>query len=186
MKKRYKVIALFGKSGAGKDTALKEICKDKDFNKIITCTTRPKRDYEIDGIDYHFLTPLEFYTKSKNREMIEETCFNDWYYGTNLNDLSEDKINIGVFNPGGIKNLLARNDVEVKVFYVRAPAKERLIRQLEREDDPDVDEVLRRYHADENDFWDLPFEYINLPNASIRDVDNALAQLVWNAPKDNN
>ena len=60
--------------------------------------------------------------------MLEWTQFNNWFYGTSTKSVKEDQINIGVFNPGGIKNLLKRKDVELKVFYVRAPAKERLIR----------------------------------------------------------
>ena len=182
----YKIIALIGEAGSGKDFLLRcARTKYPDYNEIVSCTTRPQRMGEVEGINYYFLTNEKFAERIARNQMLEWTEFNNWFYGTAIQSLDEDKINIGVFNPGGIKNLLARDDVEVKVFYVRAPAKERLIRQLEREDDPDVDEVLRRYHADENDFWDLPFEYINLPNASIRDVDNALAQLVWNAPKDN-
>lgn len=152
MKKKYKIIVLFGKSGAGKDTALKEICKDKDFNKIITCTTRPKRDYEIDGIDYHFLTPLEFYTKSKNGEMIEETCFNDWYYGTNLNDLSEDKINIGVFNINAICQLFNNPYLDIELIYIKASDKTRLLRNLNRECKPNCYEICRRFLADKKDF----------------------------------
>ena len=44
-KKSYKILALMGPSGSGKDTVLKEVLKKnpKEFNKIINCTTRPMR-----------------------------------------------------------------------------------------------------------------------------------------------
>jgi hypothetical protein len=60
---------------------------------------------------------------------------------------------------------------------VRAPAKERLLRQLNREDDPDVSEVIRRFNTDTEDFNHLNFEYIDLPNASLEDVTQAVSQL---------
>lgn len=43
----YNIIALMGEAGSGKDTVLKEILiQYPDFNKIITSTSRPKREKE--------------------------------------------------------------------------------------------------------------------------------------------
>ena len=43
----YKVIALIGEAGSGKDTMLKEVLKlNPNFNEIISCTTRPIREGE--------------------------------------------------------------------------------------------------------------------------------------------
>ena len=56
---KYTIIAIMGKAGAGKDTLLKTLLHTAPFdtaNPIISCTTRPIRDYEQDGVDYHFLT----------------------------------------------------------------------------------------------------------------------------------
>lgn len=76
--KRIKVIALFGKSGAGKDTIQKELLKYIDNSQgIVSNTTRPKRDYEKDGIDYHFLSVEDFAKKVLNGEMLEATNFNN-------------------------------------------------------------------------------------------------------------
>lgn len=46
-----------------------------------------------------------------------------------------------------------RPDIDLYVIYITATDKERLIRQLTREREPDVREVLRRYDADEDDFY---------------------------------
>ena len=47
---KTKIIAIFGKSGAGKDALQKFLIKlYPDFNKIISFTTRPKRDNEVEG-----------------------------------------------------------------------------------------------------------------------------------------
>ena len=52
----YKVIALIGEAGSGKDTIMQGIlirCPTQ-FHEIISCTTRPIREGEKDGVNYHF------------------------------------------------------------------------------------------------------------------------------------
>ena len=78
--------------------------------------------------------------------------------------MSEDEVNIGVFNPTGIESLLAHRDkVKVIVFRVYVSDKTRLIRQLNRERDPDVHEIIRRFKADWIDFDDLS----DIPHVAI-------------------
>ena len=57
---KIKVVALFGKAGSGKDTILREVVSKGDFHEIVSCTTRPRREGEQDGVNYHFLTNEEF------------------------------------------------------------------------------------------------------------------------------
>lgn len=60
----YKIIALCGKAGTGKSFLLKKILSvQPDYNKIVSCTTRPKREKETEGIDYYFLNPKDFQDK---------------------------------------------------------------------------------------------------------------------------
>ena len=172
---KIKIVALIGEAGSGKDFLLR--CAREqypEFHEIISCTTRPKRMGEVEGRNYYFLENQNFIDKVANLEMLEYTEFNGWYYGTMLSALKPDQVNIGVFNPAGIKRLLKREDIDLKVFYVRAPAKTRLMRQLQREDDPNVDEVVRRYQTDKADFEKLPFEYIDLNNITQSDVTKAM------------
>lgn len=152
-----KVVALMGKAGSGKDTLLAEIMKldkGKEFQKVINCTTRPIREHEVDGINYHYLTHDEFTEKVLSGDMIEAAEFNNWFYGTMLSTLSTDKINIGVFNPTAVEILQDDKRLNVLVIYITAPNKVRLLRQLNREEDPDCYEIVRRFKADEEDFSD--------------------------------
>lgn len=151
---KYKVIAICGKSASGKDTLLRyTIMNYMWLHKIINCTTRPLRENEVDGKNYHFLSLEEFAHKDAvEGKMIEVTKFREWYYGTSIEDLSLDEINIGVFNPAGIYALMQREDVDLYVVQVVASDKTRLLRSLTREDNPDVDEIVRRYLADKEDF----------------------------------
>ena len=157
---KYKVIALFGKSGAGKDTIQKWIVSNiPDINGIISCTTRPKRDYEEEGKDYFFLTNEDFAEKVLDGSMLEATEFRDWFYGTPISSLSKDKVNVGVFNPAGVSCLLEDNRLEVLPIQIIAPDKTRLIRTLNREDNPDCAEMCRRFFTDRDDFDAIDFDY---------------------------
>ena len=54
-------VVLSGPSGAGKDAVLDEMARrGHAFHRVITCTTRPPRENEHDGVDYFFATDAEF------------------------------------------------------------------------------------------------------------------------------
>lgn len=149
----YKIIALMGKSGAGKDALLQTILKKCPYlHEIVSCTTRPPREGEIEGKNYNFLSSEEFTQKLVEGRMIEATVFNDWCYGTCIDSLDEGKINIGVYNPSGIDIMLYNPNIEIHPVFINVPDKIRLLRQLTREDNPNVGEIIRRYSADEEDF----------------------------------
>lgn len=150
----YKIIALCGKSGAGKDSLMMAVFShlEKYLNPIISHTTRPRREKEIADESYHFVSEDEFLTLIDENKMLETTSFNNWYYGTSIDSLSNDKINIGVFNPDGIMSLLEDDRIKLEIYYITAKGKTRLIRQLNREENPNVDEIIRRYSADEIQF----------------------------------
>lgn len=145
---KIEVFAVVGKSGAGKDYCMRRIAKENDWHIIVPSTTRPKREYEQEGVDYHFLTDKEFAAA----RFMETATFNGWHYGTRYEDLDPGRTNIGVFNPTGLKQLATHDDIELTVCYVKASDKTRLLRQLNREEDPNVAEIIRRYGTDEFDF----------------------------------
>lgn len=89
--------------------------------------------------------------------MFEATCYNNnWYYGTCADYLNPNKINVAVLNPEGIRRLEENNNVDLKVYYVDAfNDKQRLIRILQREVNPDCHEVCRRFLADEEMFEEI-------------------------------
>ena len=163
---KYRVIAICGKSASGKDTYLQQMLKhlgDK-AHEIISHTTRPPREGEVYGKNYYFITEKDFVTKLKDKEMLEWATYRDWCYGTAIEALNKEKINIGVFNRKGIDSLSNREDIDLFVVLMLAGGKTRLLRSLNREEFPDVDEIVRRYQADEEEWKEFKNYHFILSN----------------------
>ena len=177
----YKVYAFIGKSASGKDTLVNELLKrTNDFHGVVSHTTRPKRDYEIDKKDYYFVTEEEMMELCNQDKILEISCFNNWLYGTCINSFDEEKINLGVFNIQGIESLVERDDIDLRVFYVQAKDKLRLIRQLSREEEPNIKEIFRRFSTDDLDFkeYNIVFPYTAIENNSSEDFENCIATVL--------
>lgn len=167
---KIKILALFGKSASGKDTIQNWIVSNypKITNKIVSCTTRPPRSNEQEGVDYFFLTDEQFATKVLDGSMLEATSFREWFYGTALDQLDPDKINVGVFNITGIECVIEDPRLEVEPVWIHASDKTRLLRSLNREANPDCAEICRRFQADEKDFSEADdFDYWGWINEDI-------------------
>jgi guanylate kinase len=66
------LIVISGPSGAGKDTVIDEMKKrGLPFHFVVTATTRPRRDTEVQGRDYWFVSKEEFAQMIEEDELIE-------------------------------------------------------------------------------------------------------------------
>ena len=180
----YKVIAFTGKSGAGKDLITSEINETPGVVRIVATTTRPPRDGEINGIAYWFASEKEFINKLNNNEFFTNTSFRGWYYGTEYANLNKTDINIGIFTPKDIENLRQNKEIDLFVVEVVASDKTRLLRSLNRESDPDVKEIIRRFGADEEDFKNFKpdFTIMNETWYDFHNLDSTVRKLfdAWN------
>lgn len=168
IKKDDKIIiyAICGPAGAGKNYVfqlLKETYSDS-CNFLIPHTTRPKRETEVDGVDYFFVNEED---SPHPMDCLCYAKYNNWIYYFLFQDLDGHKTNIGIFNIKFIKELkkICPDSINIIPVLVIASEKERLIRQLSREDSPDCDEIIRRYLADKEEYDNFPFdEYITIMN----------------------
>ena len=65
-------VVLSAPSGAGKTTIAKALVKGReDVVFSVSVTTRPSRDNEVDGVDYHFLSEPDFRAMIKADEFVE-------------------------------------------------------------------------------------------------------------------
>jgi len=88
--KKEKLIIIAAPPGSGKTTIVKKLLSLKELNLgfSISTTTRIKRDNEIDGKDYHFVSVSDFKEKIHNNDFIEwEEVYNNVYYGTTKSEI---------------------------------------------------------------------------------------------------
>ena len=89
------LIVLSGPSGVGKGTVREKIFEDEStgFHYSVSATTRDRREGEIHGEDYHFLTHQEFEQLIQDNELLEHAEYVGNYYGTpaqSVRDLMEE------------------------------------------------------------------------------------------------
>ena len=80
-----RLVIVSGPSGVGKDTviaALRRRPDGEDFHYVVTCTTRPPRPYEEDGVHYRFLGEAEFEALRAAGELLEANLVHGHWYGT--------------------------------------------------------------------------------------------------------
>jgi guanylate kinase len=150
----YKKIILVGPGASGKDYA-RELLVNKGYLKFgCTYTTRPKRNYEIDGKDYYFISKEEFLKKLNNDEFYTHMTFkdNEWYYGRTKKDFYDESIKLIIMAPGDIKQILKKDRNDCLIIYFNIPEYIRKARLSLRND---ADKVERRLETDRNDFKDF-------------------------------
>ncbi len=76
------LIVISGPSGVGKDTVLQHMKALKlPFHFVVTATSRPKREGEIEGVDYFFVSPDEFLGMVERDELLEHALVYNEYKG---------------------------------------------------------------------------------------------------------
>lgn len=151
---RLNLVVIVGEAGSGKDSLAKALVKyyGPKAHEVISYTTRPPRDYEKNGVDYYFIDNLSLAKLIFDNKILEATEFNNWFYATGIDKLEPDKINIAVLNPEGVMNISDDDRVDLFLIKCCCSDKQRLIRQLSREENPNIEEIIRRYKSDKEDF----------------------------------
>lgn len=183
------VIAIVGQIASGK-TTLAKFFESRGFERIVTYTTRPKRDGEKQGVDYHFLSADEFESLSKRGYFAEETSYEAKFghvrYGTSKESLeTRDGVKkIVVLNPTGVMTLKDAG-YDIFVVYLDTPQETLMKRALRRGDSPseigrriaDDTRLFRRFEnsAVSGDYIDLRVESPELlPNQIADWIQSAL------------
>lgn len=162
--KMGKIYCVMGKSSSGKDTIYSRLMSQKDFNlkKIIPYTTRPIREGEVDGENYHFCTEDQLKELETAGKIIElrayDTVYGVWkYFTVDDGQIDLDKNSymlIGTLDTyTGIREYFGKD--AVVPIYVEVEDGERLQRALNREKletEPKYAEMCRRFLADSKDF----------------------------------
>lgn len=122
-------------SGTGKSTLIHMLTNE--FPRVIhnvTYTTRKPRDYEVDGVNYHFVTSEQFLEKKQRGEFLETVELYDVFYGSSIKDVQTDmnrgKIVILVIDTQGMTLLKQKHDLPFTSIFIRPPSLEALRERL--------------------------------------------------------
>lgn len=151
-------IILVGKTACGKSTTAK-LMEAMGYQRIVTDTTRPKREGETDGIDYHFRTQDEFEVLKEAGYYAEsvdyEAAFGHCSYGSAKEAYESKKDSVIVLNPYGLK-MVKKNVVSGSTISIFMDVPEDiLVERLHIRGDAE-DEITRRLEHDRIDFADMP------------------------------
>jgi len=143
-------LILVGKGAAGKDH-LKKRLVSKGFIAGISCTTRPPRPNEVEGVDYYFLSRSEFERMLEAGEMLEHMEFNGWFYGMTADEF--EKSDVMIMSKDGLDILPKEYRERCMVIYLDVDRITRLKRLEERNDINDS--IWRRMETDDEQFKDF-------------------------------
>lgn len=158
------LYCIMGKSSTGKDTIFKRLLGDDELmlNNLVSYTTRPIRENEIDGVEYYFVDTRKRDELMAAGKIIElrcyETCYGPWEYFT----ADDSKVSIDEKNYIIIATLESYEKLRnyygkerVCPIYIEVEDGIRLTRALMREKKqpyPRYDEMCRRFLSDTKDF----------------------------------
>jgi guanylate kinase len=169
-------IILSSPSGGGKTTiAHKLLAIRSDVGYSVSCTTRPPRNGEVDGRDYHFLSLAEFKRGRKAREFAESAEVHGHLYGTLRAEvdrvLSSRKHVIMDIDVQGTKQFV-RAFPESVLIFILPPSAEVLVDRLKARGTEDPKSLIRRFKSakDELRAIDL-YQYVIVND----DIDAAVA-----------
>lgn len=150
MKKGF-IVLISGPSGVGKGTILTRLLENKDLNLTfsVSMTTRARREKEVHGQHYFFVSQEEFASNLERGNFLEHATFVGNSYGTPkdyvYNLLNEGKNVLIEIEVQGAKMLL--NNVEkerIISFYIMPPTVEDLIKRLRHRGTEDEATIIRR------------------------------------------
>lgn len=150
------MIILVGESASGKSTIQNVLVSRYGYKKYPSYTTRPKRENEINGKDYFFVSEEQFTEKEKDKGFVETAQYYKWYYGTPVEALKEDAVL--VLTPKGFRQVkriadeMQDNLFSLHSFYIYVPRRDRLVKMLSRKvhggREDDIEEAYRRNISD--------------------------------------
>lgn len=136
---RGKLIVVSAPSGSGKSTIVQWLMKEHPELKLyfsISCTSRPPRGTEQNGVEYFFITPEEFKAKIQDDAFLEyEEVYENRFYGTLKSQVERQReagqnVVFDVDVKGGV-NIKQFYGDEALSLFIQPPSVDELRRRLE-------------------------------------------------------
>jgi guanylate kinase len=128
------LVVVSGPSGVGKSTIVAELARRRpQVVPIVTATTRPRREGEIDGVHYHFLSEEAFTGLIARDGLLEHANNHGHWYGTPIDQvrgiLAAGRDAILTISPEGARNV-RRLVPDALLIFVMPPTMEALADRL--------------------------------------------------------
>lgn len=149
---RGKLLIFSAPSGSGKSTIIQWLMEEHpelNMKFSISCTSRPPRGKEQNGVEYFFITPEEFRKKIADDEFVEyEEVYTDRYYGT-LKSQVEKQLENGenvVFDVDvhGAMNIKKAYGSQALSLFIQPPSIEELRKRLTGRGTEGAEEIEKR------------------------------------------
>lgn len=149
------LITITGPSGSGKTELLNKLCETGKFSRLVSVATRPMREGEKDGVDYHFTSIPIFERLLEQDKFVQHVNFRGQFYGTLKEDASNailsGTIPVVIVEPSGIpqfKEFCDENGFELFTIFVQAEFEVLIERYLSRMEPSDLGSSERiAYHS---------------------------------------
>lgn len=172
------LFVLSGPSGAGKGT-LREILFLKVSNLVfsISCTTRPPRQGEENGVDYRFIQESSFEELIRGEKFLEWAFVHGHYYGTLKEDVSKEleggrDVVLEIDVQGALQ--VKRSCPDAVMIFVKPPSLEELEKRLRhRGTEKEGDLEVRLRNAREEIVTSTNYDHLIIND----DVDRASREL---------
>ncbi|MBK9737374.1 MAG: guanylate kinase [Saprospiraceae bacterium] len=145
-----KVFIFTAPSGAGKTTIVKHLLSKYNFLGFsVSATTRTRREYEVEGKDYYFLSIEEFKSKATAGEFIEwEEVYENQFYGTLKSEVAriwgEKKHLVFDIDVKGAENIKRVFGDKCMSVFVRPPSVDTLIQRLINRNTETPESLIKR------------------------------------------
>lgn len=157
-----------GSSGSGKTTLLELLSRDLNMDISVSCTTRNKREYEIDGVHYRFISMEEFQNMIEEDKFLEYENVHGNLYGTPLDSLEgyieQNKslfLELDVKGAINLKKIYPLNTISI---FLSPPNIEELRHRLlnrSTESQDEIEKRLSRFEEEDNLKKEFDYTLIN-------------------------
>lgn len=179
LQRRGLMFILSSPSGAGKTTISRMLLqRDPEIKLSVSATTRPMREGEVDGKDYHFVSQEQFDQMVENGEFLEWATVFGNSYGTPKAQvkagLREGQDYLFDIDWQGTQQLYQKMEVDVVRVFILPPSLEELQRRLNGRgtDSPEVIAARMERARAEISHWD-GYDYVVVND----DVESCYAQV---------
>jgi guanylate kinase len=122
------IIAICGKTCSGKTHILNQLLSNNNVSKLVTSTNRDKREGEVEGEDYYFITQYQAHDLIERNQFIEFNFYGGKIYGLTKDELNKKlhkyKVPCVILTPEGAisyKELLLARGIDVKTIFIDCP-----------------------------------------------------------------